>query len=169
MEIFMNIEEMLDILRRRYPNFGRKVIYDVDRKGREFAEIVYPNDKNPSMPITVSISEGGCLISVGQISHVTGERPISVEEAISAIDDIINDKIVFVLGYDDKKDSISGAPFLSELFALSGDANDDEQELDEFVAKLRTPVKGLRRYFTSLKGRFVVSNFSGSRNEEIFR
>ena len=165
----MNIEEMLDMLRRRYPAFGRKVIYDKDHKGREFAEIVYPNEKNPSMPITVSVSDDGCLISAGQISHVTGERPISIPEAISAIDDIINDRIVFVLGYEDKKDSISGAPFLTELFALTGDENDERGELDEFIAKLRTPVKGLRRYFASLKGRFVVTNFSGTINEEIFR
>ena len=94
----MNIEEKIEFLRRRHPAFGRKVLYDVDNRGHEFCEMIYPNESNPTMPITVSVNEKGCLISVGQISNVTGDRQISVEQAASAIDDVINDRIIFVLG-----------------------------------------------------------------------
>ena len=87
----MNIEEKIEFLRKRHPAFGRRVLYDIDNKGNEFCEIIYPNEKNPMMPIAVSVNEEGCLISVGQISNVTGRHPITVEQAASAIDDIVNE------------------------------------------------------------------------------
>ena len=165
----MKIEEMIGILRRRFPAFGQKVIYDTDRKGNEFCEIIYPNEKNPSMPITVSISEDGCLISVGQISHVTGDSPISVEQAVSAMEDIIADRIVFVLGYNDGDDIGLGAPFMTELYAITDDVDDMSEELEKFIEKVKKPLKGIWRKLSSLKGRFVITDFSGSRFEEIIR
>ena len=165
----MNIEEMIALLRRRFPAFGQKVIHDVDHRGNEFCEIIYPNEKNPSLPITVSINDDGCLISVGQISNVTGDRPISVDMAASAIEDIINDRVVFVLGFNDGDDIGSGAPFMTELYAITGDVDDMSEELEKFIEKIKKPVKGLWRKLTSLKGRFVITDFSGSRREEIIR
>ena len=165
----MNIEEKIEFLRKKYPEFGRKVIYDTDGKGNEFCEMVYPNEKNPMMPITVCVSEDGCLISVGQISHVTGYRPITVEQAASAIDDVVNDRIVFVLGYKDGDDIGSGAPYLTDLYPITGDVDDRSEALEAFIGKINTPVTGFKRKLTRLKGRFIIFNFSGSRREEIFR
>ena len=165
----MKIEEMISLLRRRFPKFSQKLLYDVDNKGNEFCEMIYPNESNPSMPITVSISESGCLISVGQISHVTGDRPIPIEHAISAMEDIIADRIVFVLGYNDGDDIGSGAPFMTELYAITGDVDDMSEELEKFIEKVKKPLKGIWRKLSSLKGRFVITDFSGSRFEEIIR
>lgn len=165
----MNIEEKIEFLRRRHPSFGKKVLYDVDNKGNEFAEMVYPNQSNPSMPITISISEDGCLISVGQISHVTGNRPITAEQAASAIDDVINDKIVFVLGYKDDDDIGSGTPYLTDVYPVTRDVDDRQDELDAFIAKVSLPVSGFRRKLTKLKGRFIITDFSGSFNKIIYR
>ena len=158
----MKIEEALDYLRRRHPPFGFKVMYDEDNKGNEFCEIIYPNKNIPTMPIAVSVSEAGCLVSVGQFSNVTGDYPISPEQAADAIDDIVSDKIVFVLGFSDDKDIGSGAPFYTRLFALTGAEDDMQTEFDSFVSKISTPVTGFKRKLTRLKGRFVISNFSGS-------
>ena len=105
----MNIDEKIVYLRKRHPEFGRRVMHDVDNKGNEFCEIIYPNESNPMMPIAVSVSDEGCLISVGKISNVTGDYPITAEQAADAIDDIISDKIVFVIGYEDGNDG-EGAP-----------------------------------------------------------
>ena len=165
----MNIEEMIALLRRHFPAFGQKVIHDVDHRGNEFCEIIYPNEKNPSMPITVSINDDGCLISVGQISNVTGDRPISVEQAVSAIDDITCDRVVFVLGFNDGDDIGSGAPFMTELYAITGDVDDMSEELEKFIEKINKPIRGIWRKLTSLKGRFLITNFSGSENRTIFR
>ena len=165
----MNIEEKIEFLRRRHPAFGRKVLYDVDNRGHEFCEMIYPNEQNPSMPITVSVDEKGCLISVGQISNVTGDHRISPEQAASAIDDIVNDKIIFVLGYADGIDIGSGAPFMTEIFAVTGEEDDMSEALEDFIAKISVPIKGLKRKLTRLKGRFVITDFSGSRHQEILR
>ena len=165
----MNIEEKVEFLRKRHPAFGRRVLYDVDNKGNEFCEIIYPNEKNPMMPIAVSVSEEGCLVSVGQISNVTGHRPITVEQAASAIDDIVNDRIIFVLGYADGVDVGSGAPFLTELFAVTGGEDDMSADLEAFIAKISKPISGWKRRFASLKGRFVITSFSGAEDKVITR
>lgn len=165
----MNIEEKIEFLRKKHPAFGRKVLYDVDRKGNEFCEMIYPNEKNPSMPVTVCISEDGCLISVGQISNITGSHPITVEQTASAISDVINDRIVFVLGYNDDDDIGSGSPFLTDIYPVTDDIDDQSAELEAFIKKISTPVKGFKRKFTRLKGRFVIFNFSGSISHTITR
>lgn len=165
----MNIEEKIEFLRRRHPAFGRKVLYDVDNRGHEFCEMIYPNESNPTMPITVSVDEKGCLISVGQISNVTGDRQISVEQAASAIDDVVNDRIIFVLGYADGVDVGSGAPFMTDIFAITGEEDDMSRDLEDFISRISTPVKGLRRKLTHLKGRFIITDFSGKSRREITR
>ena len=165
----MKIEEKIDYLRRRHPGFAKRVLHDVDNRGNEFSEIIYPNEKHEMMPITVSVSEEGCLISVGKIANVTGDYPISHEQAASAIDDIINDRIVFVLGYAEDDDTLSGAPFMSEIFPITGDVDDSRAELEAFIKKISTPVTGLKRKLTKLKGRFLITNFSGSENKIIVR
>ncbi len=164
----MNIDEKIEFLRKNHPKFSRRVMHDVDDKGNEFCEIIYPNESNPMMPIAVSVSDEGCLISVGKFSNVTGDYPITVEQACSAIDDVINDRIVFVLGYEDIEDE-GGAPFMTELFPLTGGEDDERDELEKFIAKISTPVKGLKRKLTRLKGRFLILNFSGSENRTITR
>ena len=165
----MNIEEKIEFLRKRHPAFGRKVLYDVDNRGHEFCEMIYPNEQNPMMPVTVSVDEKGCLISVGQISNVTGDRQISVEQAASAIDDVVNDRIMFVLGYADGVDVGSGAPFMTEIFAITGEEDDMSEELEDLITRISTPVKGLRRKLTRLKGRFIITDFSGKSRREITR
>ena len=165
----MNIEEKIDYLRRRHPPFGRKVMYDVDNRGNEFCEIIYPNEKNPMMPVAVSVSEEGCLVSVGQFSNVTGNYPISHEQAADAIDDIISDRIIFVLGFSEDKDVGSGAPFFTRIFAITGGEDDMSAELDRFIEKISAPVKGWKRALTRLKGRFVITNFSGTEYRTIER
>jgi len=65
----MTIEETITYLHKFFPEFGKKVMYDIDNKGNDFCEIVYPNPTFPTMPIAVSISDNGCQISVGQIEN----------------------------------------------------------------------------------------------------
>ena len=165
----MTIGESVAYLRRKYSAFGQKEIWDTDRRGNDFCEMVYPNEKQPNFPITVTLNEDGCLISVGQIPNVTGDRPISVDQAISAIDDIISDKIVFTLCYADDKDIGSGAPYFTRVFALTGEGDDMSQELERFKQKISKPVKGFMRKLTLLKGRFEFVSFSGKHNQTIYR
>ena len=165
----MNIEEKIEFLRKKHTGFDKRVMWDVDNKGNEFAEIIYPNKSNPMMPIAVSVSEEGCLISVGQIPDVVGSFPILPEEAVSAINDIISDKIIFVLGYSAEDDTGIGAPFFTRIFPITDDVDDMSEDLEIFIKKIESPLPKWKRSFTTLKGRFVITNFSGSEKREIIR
>ena len=165
----MKIEEKIDYLRRRHPKFAKRIMHDIDNRGNEFCEMVYPNENQEMMPIAVSVSDAGCLISVGKISNVTGDYPISHEQAASAIEDIVNDRIVFVLGYSEEDDTMSDAPFMTEIFPITGDVDDASEELERFIAKISVTVTGFRRRFTKLKGRFLITSFSGKDSKTIIR
>jgi hypothetical protein len=165
----MTLDEKILYLQKAHAPFGKRVIRDVDSHGNDFCELIYPNEKNPRFPITLSVSDDGCIISVGQIPNVTGKVPITVEQASDAIDDIISDKIIFVLGYHGEDDVGEGKPYLTEIFALTGNDDDMQEDYDRFIEKISTPIKGLKRKLTRLKGRFIITNFSGSIDQTIER
>ena len=58
---------------------------------------------------------------------------------------------------------------MSEIFPITGDVDDSRAELEAFIKKISTPVTGLKRKLTKLKGRFLITNFSGSENKIIIR
>ena len=58
---------------------------------------------------------------------------------------------------------------MTEIFPITGGEDDESRELERFIAKISTPVKGLKRKLTKLKGRFVITNFSGSEDRIISR
>ncbi len=165
----MNINESIEYLQKQFPSFDRKVFRDIDRHGSEFCEMVMPNKALPSMPLTIHISDDGCSISVGQIENVTGSNKMIPKSAACAISDIISDKIVFVLGYKDEDDIGFGKPFMTEIYALTGADDDMSEEYERFIHKISTPLTKFSRVFSSLKGRFLIMNFSGSLNKTITR
>ena len=90
-------------------------------------------------------------------------------QIIIVINKLTNDKIIFVLGYADDVDVGSGAPFMTEIFAITGEEDDMSEELEDLITRISTPVKGLRRKLTRLKGRFIITDFSGKSRREITR
>lgn len=165
----MTIGESAAYLRSKYSRFGQKEIWDTDKHGDSFCEIVYPNESQPNLPITVTITEDGCYISVGQIEKITGNKPISVNQAVEAIDDVINDRIFFVLCYADGKEMGLDAPYFTRIFALTDREDDMRDDLDRFMKRISKPVKGLARKLTPLKGKFYFTSFSGEHNQTIYR
>ncbi|MBQ4090780.1 MAG: hypothetical protein IJC64_00530 [Clostridia bacterium] len=165
----MKIEEKIAYIQRKFPAFDRQVIYDTDNRGNDFCEMIMPNQKQPNVPLTVSVSERGCSISVGQIENVTGSDAMTPEQASAAISDILADKIIFVLAYRDGDDTGFGAPFYSRIFALTGKGDDMQEDYRKFIEKINKPLTKISRLFTVLKGRFIIFNFSGSLKREITR
>ncbi len=165
----MTINESIEYLQRQYPAFDRRVFRDTDKNGCEFCEMIMPNKALPSLPLTLHITDEGCSISAGQLENVTGCDKMTACEASAAIADIISDKIIFVLGYRDEDDLGFGKPFLTEIYALTGGDDDMSREYERFIEKISTPLTGFSRLFTSLKGRFLIMNFSGSLNKTITR
>ena len=165
----MKIEEQIAYIQRKFPAFDRQVIYDTDNRGNDFCEMIMPNEKQPRLPLTVSVSERGCSISVGQLESVTDSDTMTPEETCAAISDIVSDKIIFVLAYREGEDTGFGAPFYSRVFALTGKDDDMSEDYEKFVARISKPLSKLSRIFTAMKGRFVIFNFSGTLMREITR
>lgn len=165
----MKIEEQIAYIQRKFPAFDRQVIYDTDNRGNDFCEMIMPNEKQPSVPLTVIVTERGCSVSVGQLCDVTYNDAMSPEAVCCAISDIVSDKIVFVLAYREGDDTGFGAPFYSRVFALTGKDDDMSEDYEKFVARISKPLSKLSRIFTAMKGRFVIFNFSGTLMREITR
>lgn len=149
--------------------FERDVIYDTDRHGDEFCELIIKNASNPSYPLTVTVTDEGCSISVGNLSDVTGSKKMNPNQTLCAIEDIIADKIVFVLGYREDDNTGCAPPFFSRVFALTGADDDMSEEYDAFVKTISAPINKKLRFLYSLKGRFLIFNYSGSLNKTIIR
>ncbi len=149
--------------------FERDVIYDTDRHGEEFCELIIKNAFNPSYPLTVTVTDEGCSISVGNLSDVTGSKRMTPDQTLSAIEDIIEDKIIFALGYRENDDTGCAPPFFSRVFAITGGEDDMSEEYEAFIKTVSTPINKKLRFFYSLKGRFLIFNFSGSLNKTIIR
>ena len=165
----MKIEEQISYIQRAIPQFDRQVIYDTDSRGNEFCEMILPNAALPNFPVTVTLTERGCSISVGQIENVTSSTTMSPEATCAAIRDIMDGKIIFVLAYRDGDDTGFGAPYMTRIFAITGKGDDMQDEYDAFIKKISTPLSKFGRKISSLKGRFVIFNFTATVQKEIYR
>ena len=165
----MTVEQSVEYLLSHSKLFEREVIRDTDRRGRDFCEMIIKNESQPSFPITVSVTEDGCSLSVGQLEEVTGSDRMTPDEALAAIGDILEDRILFVLAYRDEDDVGFGSPFFTRIFALTGGDDDMSREYDRFMEKISKPASRFLRPFTTLKGRFLIFNFSGSVNKTVIR
>lgn len=165
----MTAEQISEYLLSHSKHFERDVIYDTDKRGESFCELVIKNEHLPSYPITVTATESGCSLSVGNFADVTGSKKMTPEETLSAIEDIIADKIIFVLGYQDDDDIGFGSPFFSRIFAITGGNDDMSEEYEDFIKTISKPINKKLKFFYSLKGRFKIFTFSGSLNKSIIR
>ena len=165
----MTVGQKVEFLLSHNRKFDSNVLYDKDKYGRDFCEMIIPNASQPTFPITVTVSEEGCSLSVGHFENVTGSSRMTPEQTLSAIDDIMADKIVFVLAYNDDGDIGFGAPYFSRVFALTGSDDDMSDDYNAFIAKISKPINKHLRFLTPLKGRFFIFNFSGSLRKNITR
>ena len=165
----MTAEQISEYLLSHSQFFERDVIYDTDRRGESFCELIIKNSSLPSYPITVTATEDGCYVSVGNFANVTGSKKMTPEQTLAAIEDIMADKIIFVLGYRDGDDIGFGSPVFSRIFALTGGEDDMSEEYEEFIRTINKPINKMLRPLHSLKGRFLIFNFSGDVNQTVIR
>ena len=166
----MTVEQSVEYLLLRERRFERDPIWDTDRRGRQFCELLIKNSNLPSFPITVTVTENGCCVSVGQFEDVADSDRMSPDQALAAIRDILDDKIIFVLAYKKDDDIGFGSPYFSRIFAITGEEDDMSEEYEKFIIQISTPIRHkIFRPLTALKGRFIVFNFSGSTNKTIER
>ena len=166
----MTIEDTIIALRRAYPDISKKITYDVDKKGNDFCELVLPNQHNENMPITITVNSNGCLISAGRMLNISGNDATSVQNAILAIDDIVNDKIVFVYKYKNKEDYLDRRAIDSSFFILTGRDDDTSEEFYDLVKKIEAPIKNkLEKIFSQNIGIYEITSFCGKYDRVIER
>ena len=166
----MTIEDTISALRRAYPDISKKVTYDVDKKGRDFCELILPNENNENMPITITVNSNGCLISAGRMLNISGNNEMTAQSAISAIEDILNDRIVFVYKYKNNEDFDDRKILDSGFFVLTGREDDTSGEFYDLVKKIEAPIKNkFDKLFSRYVGVFEILSFSGSFNRIIKR
>ena len=165
----MIISDFVSLLQKKYPKFGGKVICDRTDKGEDFCELIYPNDHQSAYPLTVTVFEDGALISFGNLENITGGKHLSPEETMQALDDVIGDKIVFTLCYENREKQADGKITDRRIFVLTGDMDDQKKEYDKFLEQLRKPIGRFPRFLVPLKGVFVFLNFTGSVSFEMER
>ena len=165
----MTLEEKVRYITSKHPDFAKRTIRDEDSHGNIFFDMILENEKNPSMPLTLSVSDSGCVLSVGIIGNITGGKPISHEVALNALDDVIFGRVLFVMGYSGKDTYGVDTPFLTQIFALTVREDDMTREYESFKEKLSKPLSKLGRIFTKLKGNFIITDYSGDVKLEITR
>ena len=165
----MTVDESVQLIEKKFSQFEQSVNRDVDNKGKDFCEVCLQNRKNPMFPVTVTVKESGCLVSVGRVQNVTGTSCFPVENIIPAIEDIILGRVVFVFGYENQEKLEDDKPFFTKIFALTGKDDDMTEEYRKLIEKLNIPVGGIKRRLTKLKGIFRVYNFTYSVDETIRR
>ena len=165
----MTAEQISEYLLSHSRRFERDVIYDTDKRGDSFCELIIKNGFLPSYPITVTVTESGCSLSVGNFSDVTSNKKMTPDQTLLAIEDIVADKIIFVLGYREDDDIGFGSPFFSRIFAITGGDDDMSLDFEDFIKTISTPINKKLRFLHSLKGRFLIFTFSGSISKTIIR
>ena len=165
----MTAEQRCEYLLTHSKLFERSVIRDTDQRGNDFCEMVIKNPNIPTLPITVTVTDLGCSLSVGQIHSVTSSDKMTPDEVLSAIEDVMNDKILFLVAYKEGEDVGFGAPYLTRVFALTGGDDDMTEDYERFVRHIQKPIKKLFRPIVTLKGSFRIFNFSGSVDQAFTR
>lgn len=156
----MDLQESVRLIVKNFPSSDKHTIYDTDSKGKEFCEITIPNSNDENMPITVTINESGCKVSCGYISDITGDKEIGIDNAISAINDIIEDKIILCAGFKTEDDVEFCQAYFTRIFAITGREDDMSDEYDGFLATLQKPLNPVTSIFAFYKGIFIIRNYS---------
>lgn len=165
----MTIEETISFFKRKFSKIPQRVAYDIDERGEDFCEIFFPNEINKNLPISILVNDLGCLLSVGRLQNVMGDRPISPEACEAAIRDVIEDKIVFVFGYKSDDDFDESKVFFSRFFALTGREDDMSEEYEKFLLTLEKKPSWLERKFSKTVGIFEFFTFSQAKTKIIKR
>ena len=163
------IEEFATLLTRTYMTRFRgdhhpRTVTDVTDKGEEVLEFILPNPEDRRFSVSLQTgtyrgSASDCTLYFGQ-AEVT--RRLAPEEAVSAMEEILADRIVAVVRYKNQnayenRRKVNATP--SEwLYQLP----DDAEALERMLDKLRKPASLLEKLSGKYVGVFEVYRWSGS-------
>lgn len=157
------MDEAVALLVRRYPVLAAHRRYDTDARGEAFCELTLPNEQNPSEPLTVQVTEDGCLLSFGAVEEVTGNAPIPAEQMADAMADILADRVVVVSVYKNEDAQLARKASLCRVYSK------EDPELDALIRRLSAPPRLFDRLFSPYRGLVTLTTFSGAGNRVFHR
>lgn len=167
------LEEYASLLTRtfvqRCPRDSRpRTITDVTDKGEEVLEFILPHPEEGRFSVSLQASTrkgyvSSCSLWFGQA--VVAPR-LDPEEAFSAIEEVIGDRIVAIIRYKDRdaydnRRKVSTAP-AEWLYQMP----DDEASLNTMIEKLKKPAGFMEKISGKYIGLFEIYRWSGSETLE---
>ncbi len=163
------VEEYASLLTRTYlPRFPRdsrpRTVTDVTDKGEEVMELILPHPEEGRFSVSLQVDTykgyvSSCSLRFGQAEVATKLDP---EEALSAIDEVIENNIVAIVRYKNRDAyenhrKVSTYP-MEWLYQMP----DHEEALRDMMNKLKKPATFLEKVSGKYTGVFEVYRWNGS-------
>ena len=163
-------DEFTSLLTRTFAAYQPRTVRDTDPKGVPVIEWMLPNPHDPRFSVSLQLRSGRayvdtCSLWFGQI-ELSGH--MSTDAVVSAIEEIISDRVVAILRYRNRDAYENHRPSTKKwLYQLTDDEDDESAELEDMKARLRSAPTLTERISGKLLGTFEV--FSWSESEVISR
>ncbi|MBQ3507500.1 MAG: hypothetical protein IJA91_03020 [Clostridia bacterium] len=163
------LDEYASLLNRTFtPFFPRdnrpRAITDTTDKGAEILEFILPHPEDKRFSVSLRVNSYNAHVSTCSLRFGQAEvaSTLTPEDALSAIEEIIEDRIVAVVRYKNqaayenhRKASTSPAEWLYQM-------PDDESKLNRMLEKLRKPAGFPAKLSGKYIGIFEIYRWSGS-------
>ncbi len=167
----MRLSEFVTRLQIKFPNYNKKAIYDTDKKGNEFCELIISNPHNDSLPLILTISNERWSIRLGITDICSGkcqEDGAHIDEIYENALNIIEDKVIIMQGYASEDDLDNEKLSHSTVFDLSlGETV--LRAYNKTLSTLQAPLNPLTRIFAFYRGIFLFRTFTGKDDKTITR
>lgn len=164
------IDEFAVLLTKAFAPYHPRVIKDTNDKGGSIMEFVLPNPEHPRFAVSLQVREDKgyadtCSLWFGQV-EISGY--MDIHSVVSAIEEIISDRVVVILRYKNQNAYDDHRPSSRKwMYQLTDDEDDDSAALEAMKARLRTSPSLAEKISGKFLGTFEV--FSWSENEVISR
>ena len=148
----------------RFPRDNRpRTVTDVTERGEEVLEFILPHPEEGRFSVSLQAfpyreAVSHCSLRFGQAEVASRLDP---DEALSAIEEIIGDRIVAIVRYKNR------AAYENHRIAASGPAEwlyqlpDDGEELERMTEKLKKPATFFEKVSGAYTGVFEIYRWSG--------
>ena len=157
------LDEYATLLARTFAPYRPRVIKDVTDKGVEVMEFILPHPQNPRFSVSLQASETRgfvetCALWFGQ-AEISGR--MDVDMVVSAIEEIVSDRVVAVLRYKNQDAFDNHRPSGKQwLYQLSDDEDDDTPRLEAMKQRLQSPPTFGEKISGQLLGVFEIFSWS---------
>lgn len=168
----VNVEKCAERLKDRFPQFEEyKLDCELPASKGKYIAMKIQNENPVSFPIYAIISQyDGIMLRFGDMVLYVNYPEVD-QEMLERVDQILSDKLVMLVNYQNNIYVKSGIPKFSTYFIIndSGEFDEDRIRLRDALIDLRHNLTGIKRLMSKYKGITVIVNWSGSTFEKFER